>query len=543
MPVPCRRLVPALALVAAVALAASHAHGQTAPPPELVTRALAAATGEARRSLVEAHPELGREPAFTAVRLAAAAEGKAQDPGRAFNAYRVLMDAAAAAGDDRRRIQMLLALGTLASQKGYVGLAEETLAEAAAYGERTGNPDIIIPAVNNLGITFLNQGRFDEARASYQRSYAAAEGAGRRDSMARSLNNIGDVATFQGDFRTALDYLTRSLALKETLGDEVAIARTSSNIGSIHLRQGSFDQALARFERALAVGQRLDNLQLQVGGAIDIALVRIAQGQPAAALTVLETARPLAERFGDPVLLGDLWQARGRASSQARRWSEARAALGTALTIQEASNNRAGQADTLLELASDLQAAAGAGSLTGFPGTALGTQLREVARLIQLRSQQGPGRQGFFVAHDGFDTHGSQDWQHWYLLSTLSQALSAFHNAVAGMGLSNKVTAFTQSEFGRTLQSNGGGSDHAWGNHHVVLGGAVQGGVYGQMPEMALGGPNDAGNRGVWIPTTSTSQFGATLGRWFGASEANLAWAFPTVDAFPTSNVGFMKSA
>lgn len=196
-----------------------------------------------------------------------------------------------------------------------------------------------------------------------------------------------------------------------------------------------------------------------------------------------------------------------------------------------------------LQLATDLQAASGAGNLPGFPGTALGTQLREVARLIQLRSQQGPGRQVFFVALDGFDTHGGQDWQHWYLLSTLSQALSAFHNTIAGMGLANAVTAFTQSEFGRTLQSNGGGSDHAWGSHHIVLGGAVQGGVYGQMPEMALGGPNDAANRGVWIPTTSTSQFGATLGRWFGASEANLAWAFPTVEAFPTSNVGFMKPA
>jgi len=196
-----------------------------------------------------------------------------------------------------------------------------------------------------------------------------------------------------------------------------------------------------------------------------------------------------------------------------------------------------------LQLAADLQSASGASNLTGFPGTALGTQLREVARLIELRSQQGPGRQVFFVAHDGFDTHGGQDWQHWYLLSTLSQALSAFHTAVAGMGLSNRVTAFTQSEFGRTLESNGGGSDHAWGNHHVVLGGAVQGGVYGQMPEMALGGPNDAGSRGVWIPTISTSQFGATLGRWFGAGEANLAWAFPTVELFPTSNVGFMQTA
>lgn len=193
-----------------------------------------------------------------------------------------------------------------------------------------------------------------------------------------------------------------------------------------------------------------------------------------------------------------------------------------------------------LQLASTLQGGAATSAAQGFPGTALGRQLQEVARLIEMRSQQGPGRQVFFVTLDGFDTHGSQDWQHWYLLSTLSLALSVFHNVIGNLGLSSQVTAFTQSEFGRTLQPSGSGSDHAWGSHQLVLGGAVNGGVYGQMPTFALGGPNDANNRGVWIPTIATSQFGATLGRWFGASEPNVAWAFPTLGQFASSDVGFM---
>lgn len=418
-----------LVIVSGATLRGNTASSQAPDVAALVARVLAADTDDARRALVQAHPELGKDPTFSAVRQAVAAEGSAApDPARALNGYRVLIDAAAAAKDDRRRILIVTALGTLAARKGQVGLAEEALSEAAAYGEKTRDPDIIISSVNNLGIVFLNQGRFDDALASYRRSYAAAEAAGRRDSMARSLNNIGNVATYQGDFRTALDYLTRSLTIKETLGDEVAIARTSSNIGSIHLRQGSFDQALARFERARDVGHRLNNLQLQVGGAIDVALVHIARGRSAEALTVLQGALPLAERLGDPVLLGDVWQARGRASGQARNWNEARAALTTALGIQETSANRAGQADTLLELAR-LELVAGQ------PAAALpyATRATEIARAIGL----APG---------------------------LWASLSLLGSAHASLGRhDDAVTAFTQSiaEIERVRQQVAGGPEDA----------------------------------------------------------------------------------
>jgi uncharacterized protein (DUF1501 family) len=194
-----------------------------------------------------------------------------------------------------------------------------------------------------------------------------------------------------------------------------------------------------------------------------------------------------------------------------------------------------------LQLATSLQTDGSLAPLvTLFPGTAIGNQLKEVTRLIRLRAAMGPGRQVFFCSLDGFDHHSSQDWHQWFLFSQLSQALAAFYQATQEVGLAQQVTAFTQSEFGRTLQPSGSGSDHAWGNHHIVLGGAVAGGIYGQMPTFALAGPDDANSRGVWIPQIATAQFGATLGRWFGASAAELTWAFPNLPQFPSIDVGFM---
>jgi uncharacterized protein (DUF1501 family) len=163
-----------------------------------------------------------------------------------------------------------------------------------------------------------------------------------------------------------------------------------------------------------------------------------------------------------------------------------------------------------------------------------------VWNLIALRSQQGPGRQVFFCSLGMCDTHSGQDYQQWYNLSTLSQAMSALYDASTNAGLGASVTTFTQSEFGRTLQPSGTGSDHAWGSHHLVMGGAVKGGIYGQYPTLALGGPDDANTRGVWIPTISTAQFGATLGKWFGAAQADLDAAFPNLNLFPAGDLGFM---
>lgn len=194
-----------------------------------------------------------------------------------------------------------------------------------------------------------------------------------------------------------------------------------------------------------------------------------------------------------------------------------------------------------LQLADTLVAGGNLPPLTlPFPATSIGNQLKEVARLMRVRSQMGPGRQVFFCSMGGFDTHASQDGAHTSLLQQLSQAMAAFGYATLDLGLAANVTTFTQSEFNRTMQSNGSGSDHAWGSHQIVLGGGVRGGVYGRMPEFRFGGPDDANDRGVWIPTIAAAQFGATLGRWFGANPGELAWAFPNLSQFQAANLGFM---
>ena len=178
---------------------------------------------------------------------------------------------------------------------------------------------------------------------------------------------------------------------------------------------------------------------------------------------------------------------------------------------------------------------------TPFPGTSLGNQLQQVAKIIKLRTSTGMSRQVFFCSLGGFDTHGSQSWQHWDLLRQLSEAISAFYAATIELGLPDDVTTFTLSDFGRTLQPSGSGSDHGWGSHQLILGGAVQGGtIYGTFPTLALGGPDDSGARGAMVPTTSIDQFGATLAAWFGVPTAELPVVFPNLGNFAVTNLGFM---
>ncbi len=175
-------------------------------------------------------------------------------------------------------------------------------------------------------------------------------------------------------------------------------------------------------------------------------------------------------------------------------------------------------------------------------GSSIAQQLLQVAKLIEGRAQTGARRQVFFVSLGGFDTHNNELATLSTLLGQLAPALRAFYDATVQMGIADKVTTFTLSDFGRTLQpASGGGTDHAWGNHHLILGGAVRGGdMYGRYPTLALGGPDDAEREGRWIPTTSVEQYGATLARWFGVSEAGLASIFPNLSVFPTANLGFL---
>jgi uncharacterized protein (DUF1501 family) len=179
---------------------------------------------------------------------------------------------------------------------------------------------------------------------------------------------------------------------------------------------------------------------------------------------------------------------------------------------------------------------------TVFPGTYLGQQLQQVAQVISARSALGVQRQIFFCSYGGFDTHADQLPQQVALLSAVSQGMSAFYQATQELGVASQVTTFTLSEFSRTLEpSSNGGTDHAWGSHQLILGGAVKGNtIYGTYPTLALGGPNDADQNGRWIPTTALDQYAATLAAWFGVGAGTLPSIFPNLANFSNSNLGFL---
>jgi uncharacterized protein (DUF1501 family) len=172
----------------------------------------------------------------------------------------------------------------------------------------------------------------------------------------------------------------------------------------------------------------------------------------------------------------------------------------------------------------------------------LAAQLQTVANVMSVRTQLGLSRQIFFCQIGSFDTHSAQVETQTPLLQQLSQAVLAFYQATEELGIDQNVTTFTASEFGRTLNPSGvDGTDHAWGNHHFVIGSGVGGGTfYGEFPLLALAGPNDANARGTLIPTTSVDQYGATLAQWFGVGAGNLAQVFPNIGNFSNNNLGFL---
>ena len=174
--------------------------------------------------------------------------------------------------------------------------------------------------------------------------------------------------------------------------------------------------------------------------------------------------------------------------------------------------------------------------------SSIAQQLLQVAKLIESRAQTGARRQVFFVSLGGFDTHANEINTLDTLLGQLSPAVRAFYDATVQLGVANQVTTFTLSDFGRTFKpASGAGTDHAWGNHHFILGGAVRGGeMYGRYPTLALAGPDDADAIGRWIPSTSVDQYGATLARWLGVDEAGLAAVFPNLAKFATRDLGFL---
>ncbi|MGB0848478.1 MAG: DUF1501 domain-containing protein [Thiolinea sp.] len=169
---------------------------------------------------------------------------------------------------------------------------------------------------------------------------------------------------------------------------------------------------------------------------------------------------------------------------------------------------------------------------TTFPNGELSSQLKAVARTIAMRDSLSVNRQVFIVGMGGYDTHDQQASALPRLHGQLDSALTAFYMAMNELGLSNNVTLFTASDFGRTLAINGDGTDHGWGAHHFVVGGAVKGrNIYGDVPVADFNHAQDAGG-GRLIPTTSVEQFAAPLGSWFGLNETELQTALPNLGNF-----------
>jgi uncharacterized protein (DUF1501 family) len=201
--------------------------------------------------------------------------------------------------------------------------------------------------------------------------------------------------------------------------------------------------------------------------------------------------------------------------------------------------------------------------LGGFPDTPLGRQMKMIARIIQARGNAtspevgkfNMARQIFYCQIGGFDTHAAQVQftpsfdpvlgTQRNLLNDVSRCMIAFQRAMEQLGVSDQVTTFTASDFARTFISNSQGTDHAWGSHHFVMGGAVNGGeTFGSMPTFALSGPNDTASNGGWIPTLAVDQHAATLAKWFGVDSSVMANIFPNLSRFSGtqygSDVGFM---
>ncbi|MES1201318.1 MAG: DUF1501 domain-containing protein [Pseudomonadota bacterium] len=173
-------------------------------------------------------------------------------------------------------------------------------------------------------------------------------------------------------------------------------------------------------------------------------------------------------------------------------------------------------------------------------GNPLAAQMKIVARLIGARTALGAKRQVFFVSMGGFDNHNLLMQDHPGLMQKLDAAVGAFYDATVELGVADKVTTFTASDFGRTLASNADGSDHGWGGHHFVVGGAVNGGrFYGVAPHVSIETDDQVG-QGRLLPSTSVDQFAATLARWFGVSDSELPTVLPNITHFSSSNLGFV---
>jgi uncharacterized protein (DUF1501 family) len=213
---------------------------------------------------------------------------------------------------------------------------------------------------------------------------------------------------------------------------------------------------------------------------------------------------------------------------------------GTNLFTQDLADTTQRSIDANVQLSGALAGAPDLPLPSTLTSSSLGAQLRLVARMISQRSLLGAKRQVFMVSLGGFDTHDNQLPTQPNLHTQIGNAIKYFYDSMKALGVSDSVTLFTASDFGRTLSSNGDGSDHGWGSHHFIVGGSVLGQrYYGTFPIMGLNNNDEVGS-GRLLPTTSVDQFAATIARWFGVGEGNLELVVPNLRNFSNTNIGFM---
>jgi uncharacterized protein (DUF1501 family) len=243
-----------------------------------------------------------------------------------------------------------------------------------------------------------------------------------------------------------------------------------------------------------------------------------------------------------PGNLGGASCSEGAACSSRLETAQALLGFSSGLTLVQADNNITSNAYKYAKTLSDAVQSI-TPLKTVFPAkNSLAAQLQQIAQIIQVRAVLGVQRQIFFCGLGNFDTHVGQVQLQGNLLAQVSPALAAFYAATQELNVANNVTTFTMSDFSRAFQPNSLlGSDHAWGSHHFVIGGAVKGGtIYGTFPTLALGGPDDSGANGRWVPSTGSAQYAATLAQWFGVQSSQLSTVLPTIGNFPTNNLGFV---
>lgn len=253
------------------------------------------------------------------------------------------------------------------------------------------------------------------------------------------------------------------------------------------------------------IGDRSAPLILPSGGAI------VRNGYNAATTDTAIKARQAAlDVFADGSSYGEITDLTGKGMSSA--YAQAVAANGIITATTSAMDKYFVNPSTGAALTSDIS-----------------KQLLRAARMIEARGALGHAKQTFFVSQGGYDTHTNELASHNALYADLALALACFYKAVKSLDLHNNVTAFTMSDFGRVFKANAsGGTDHAWGSNHLVVGGALADGkVHGRYPDMTFGGPEDSSNDGRWIPSIAVEEYVGAIAQWYGVSRADMPYVFP----------------